>query len=150
MSLLSEPAVSEGPDTIYYIRVKTLEEAPRLPYLRKLPPYQASNSGARWNRVPHATLSLQRRLPRNAHVPRTSEGIPGFRPDPLLLVQSRTRASAISHSSGRTRVRISEQSSARGTTSTHTRGGRSQSVIISAAAEYPDPLTFIGKRWNRS
>jgi hypothetical protein len=140
----SEPALSEGPDTIHYICVKTLEEAPRLASYSAYDNYQASNSGARWNRVPHATLSLQRRHPRNARVPRTSEGIPGFCPDPLLLVQPRTHASAISHSSGRNCIRISGQSSARGIANTHTCGGRSQSVIciISAVAEYRDPLTF--------
>jgi hypothetical protein len=145
-----EPTVSEGLDTIYYIRMKTPEGAPRLAYLRKLPPYQASNSGARWNRVPHATLSLQCRLPCNAHVPCTSEGILGSCPNLLLLVQSRTCMSAISHLSRRTCVHISGQSSTHGITNTHTHGGRSQSIIISAAAEYPDPLTFFGKWWNRS
>jgi hypothetical protein len=83
---------------------------------------------------PAAQTSSQ--CPRPAYVRRDS----GVWPNPLLLVQSRTCVSAISHLSGRTHVCISGQSNAHGITNMHTHRGRSQSVIISAAAEYPDLL----------
>jgi hypothetical protein len=125
--------------------MKTPEEASHLASYSTYDNYQAFNSGVKWNRVPHATLSLQHRHPCNAHIPHTSEGILGFRPNPLLLVHPRTCASTISHSSGRTRVCISRQSSVCGIANMHTCRGRSQSVIciISAVAEYWDPLTFL-------